>query len=258
MKRYVGAGVRKEGDNNFFIDYTYNYPEDIIDIEEPQLYSSIHDNHIYRFGYRFKDDVDSKSRTAFIHSVKQIGDHPLTDSQLDQFIKRPLAYLDDMINLYDIDCMVYPASNRSPLVIKMIRAINDMTSHDMHKCSFELVKQAPTNISFDWGAFESEHVDDAGYRDSVRYIENVLLPKLHDLDYFSIARDVKSKYRKYLTGFLKFADIADIEKFSRLQGANILVVDDINTTGSTLQEILRILSKLNHECNIFVYTLIGK
>lgn len=191
MKRLVYAGARKI-DTGFEIDYTYNYPNDIIDIVEPQLYDTIHNNNVYHFGYRFNDDVDSNDRTKFIHVIKQIGDTKLTDDQLDQFIKRPLKYLNNKINLYNIDCMVYPLSNRSPLVAKIVRAINDMTSHEMHRCSFEFV--------------ESDN------------------------------------------------------SFSKLRGNNILVVDnnDINTAGSTIHEILRKLGKINNNCNIYVFTLIGK
>ena len=155
MNRAVYSGVRKASEG-YKIDYTYNYPEDLIDIVEPQLYQSIHGNDIYYFGYRFKDNADSKERTEFIHSVKQIGDNPLSDSELDQFIKRPLKYLNGVINIYKIDCIVYPVSNRSPLVSKMMRAINDITSHETHRCSFEFVKQAPASIGFDFESFEME------------------------------------------------------------------------------------------------------
>lgn len=257
MKRWIYAGVSLK-DNNYVFDYTYNYPDDLIDIVEPQLYQSIHDNDIYHFGYKFNDNASSSDRTAFIHAIKQIGDNPLSDSQLEQFIKRPLKYLDEKVNLYDIDCMVYPLSNRSPLVSKMIRCINDMTSHDMHSGSFELLKQAPTNIGFDFDAFERDHGADSGYKSMLNHIEETLIPKLQSLDYFSIARDVKSKYRPYITGFLDFKDQETADRFAKLQGVNILVVDDINTTGSTLHEILRKLGKINHNCNIYVYTLIGK
>jgi len=257
MKRLIYSGVRQDKDK-FYVDYTYNYPEDIIDIVEPQLYTRIDGNAVYTFGYRFKDSVDSTTRTQFIHAVKQIGDNILSDDQLHQFISRPLAYLDQIVNLYDIDCMVYPLSQRSPLVSKIIKCINDITSRDMSRSSFEFVKTAPTDINFDFDSFESDHGNEQGYTQMFEYVNNMLLPKLHRLDYFSIARDVKAKYRPYITGFIGFNDPEDIEKFSKLQGQNILVVDDINTTGSTLNEILRILGKLNHDCNIFVYTLIGK
>ena len=257
MKRVVYAGARKV-DNEFVIDYRYNYPEDLIHIEEPQLYESVHNNDIYYFGYVFNKSATSKDRTEFIHSVKQIGDNSLSDDQLDQFIKRPLKYLHQKVNIYNIDCMVYPLSNRSPLVSKMIRAINDMTSHEMRRCSFEFVKQAPTNIGFDFESFEADHGSDEGYRDMLKYINKDLIPKLQKLDYFAIAQNVKSKYRPYITGFLDFKDQESADRFARLQGSTILVVDDINTTGSTLHEILRKLVKINSYCEIFVYTLIGK
>lgn len=257
MKRLVYAGVRKV-DKGFEINYTYNYPNDIIDIVEPQLYETIHNNNVYHFGYRFNDDVDSNDRTKFIHAIKQIGDTKLTDDQLDQFIKRPLKYLNDKINLYKIDCMVYPLSNRSPLVAKIVRAINDMTSHEMHRCSFEFVKTAPVNIGFDFESFEADNSDKAGYNQMIEYINDSLLPKLHSLDYFSIAQNVKSKYRPYITGFIDFKDQESADRFSKLQGDNILLVDDINTTGSTIHEILRKLGKINNNCNIYVFTLIGK
>ena len=256
MKKIIYSGVRKASDG-YKINYVYNHPEDIISIVEPQLYESIHNNKVYRFGYKFNDTASSKDRTNFIHSVKQIGDAPLEDYELEQFIKRPLGYLDQEVNLYKIDCMVYPLSKRSPLVSKIVRCINDMTSHESHKCSFEFVKQAPTNIGFDFEAFELDHGNEQGYDQMLRYVESVLLPKLHALDYFSIAQNVKSKYRPYITGFIDFADQEQADRFARLQGANILVVDDINTTGSTLNEILRKLGEINQNSNIYVYTLIG-
>lgn len=91
----------------------------------------------------------------------------------------------------------------------------------------------------------------------IAYINSELMPKLKSLDYFSIAQIVKSKYRPYITGFLDFKNIDDCNRFANLQGSDILVVDDINTTGSTLHEILRKLGKLNNNCNIYIYTLIG-
>lgn len=256
MKRIL-CGVRPQEDK-FIIDYTYNYPEDIIDVVEPQLYTTTKHNDIYYFGYKFKDDVDSNTRTNFIHSIKQIGPSALTDEEVDQFIERPLADLDKRINLYHIDCLVYPISNRSPLVSKIIRAINSTTSRDMSRCSFEFVKQTPTDISFDFDSFEADYSDHPGYAQMLDYIENILLPKIHNLDYFSIAQNVKTKYRPYITGFINFSSDEDIMKYSKLQGSNILVVDDVNTSGSTLDEILRVLNKVNVGCNIYIYTLIGK
>ena len=257
MKKVIYSGARIDKDH-IYIDYTYNHPDDIVDVIEPQMYSRIKGNAIYYFGYKFNDNASALDRSKFINAIKQLDDNGLSDDELEQFIARPLAELDEIINLYDIDCLVYPLSNRSPLVSKIIKCINSMTSHEMARCSFEFVKSAPSSLAFDYELFESEKGDQQGYRQMLRYVDEELMPKLHDLDYFSIARDVKPKYRRYIEGFLNLSSDKDIEKLSKLQGPNILVVDDINTTGSTLNEILRKIGQINKSCNIYIFTLIGR
>lgn len=43
-----------------------------------------------------------------------------------------------------------------------------------------------------------------------------------------------------------------------IQDGKILIVDDINTSGATLTEILRIVKSINKDCEIFIFTLLGK
>lgn len=43
-------------------------------------------------------------------------------------------------------------------------------------------------------------------------------------------------------------------ELSKLKGDKILVVDDINTSGSTLDEILRKISEINKGCEIYLHT----
>ena len=262
MKRYIrnnsiSAGIRPDTDGHYVFDYTYNLPSDIIHIQPPQLYKSIEGNNVYWFGYMFNDDVSSKDRTSFINYLKGIGDDKISASDLKHLIELPLDELNNNINLYHIDCFVYPLSNRSELVSTMVKTINRWTSREMDRLSFELVKSAPKDIGFDWKSFSSDYErDPLRYKQMSKYIEDKLLPKIHQLDYFSLAHNVKPKYRPYIQNFLKMSE-SDIEILSRLQGDNILVVDDINTSGSTIQEIIRIISSVNSNCNIYIYTLIG-
>ena len=71
MKRYIYGGVRPD-DGDYVFDYLYNLPDDIIEISPPQLFRSSIRNHIYWFGYMFKDSVSSKQRTDFINYIKGI------------------------------------------------------------------------------------------------------------------------------------------------------------------------------------------
>ena len=58
--------------------------------------------------------------------------------------------------------------------------------------------------------------------------------------------------------FLKFADKADEELCASIRRQNVLVVDDVATSGSTLGEILRTLRILNEDNNITIFSLIGR
>lgn len=258
LRKTITSGVRLSDDGQYYEISNINLANDIIDLVDPQLYKSIRGTDVYWFGYRFNDDVNSKDRTKFIHYVKGLSSSSIPDDDLMRLVERPLAALNKAVNLYDIDCFVYPVSGRSQLVSKMVQVINRFTSREMPRLSFELVKSAPVDIQFDWDLFESDLGDNpTRYAQMSEYVNDTLLPMIHGLDYFSLANSVKPKYRKYITNFLSFSD-EDIKKLSALHGSNILIVDDISTSGSTLDEILRIVSKINQQCRIYVYTLIGK
>ena len=49
----------------------------------------------------------------------------------------------------------------------------------------------------------------------------------------------------------------DEELSSMIRQQNVLVIDDVTTSGSTLNEILRKLSILNEDNDITIFSLIG-
>ena len=86
-----------------------------------------------------------------------------------------------------------------------------------------------------------------------------MLELIHQKDYFTIARDVrKSRFRPYMVNFLRFATEEDRELCATIRNQNILVMDDVTTSGSTLNEILRTLRILNEDNEITIFSLIGR
>ena len=86
-----------------------------------------------------------------------------------------------------------------------------------------------------------------------------MLDLIHRKDYFTIAKDVrKSRLRPYIMSFLRFASEEDRELCATIRKQNILVMDDVTTSGSTLNEILRTLRILNEDNEITVFSLIGR
>ena len=246
-------------DGNYVFDYTVSYPKDILILQPPQPVASTHGDNVYWFGYSFRPEVSSPDREQFINYIKGLSDPSITDKELERLLVMPLRALDQMINRYAIDCFVYPLSGRSELVTKMVQTINRFTSRDMDKISFELVKSLPRDVTFDEEMLRADIGHDPNrFKQVMEYVNSVVLPSIHKEGYFSLAERVKkSKYRKYITNYLSISE-DDMERLAKLDGASVLVVDDINTSGATLDEILRTIRKVNRSCRIFLYTLIGK
>jgi pyrimidine operon attenuation protein/uracil phosphoribosyltransferase len=96
-------------------------------------------------------------------------------------------------------------------------------------------------------------------KEEVRQSINNMLELIHQKDYFTIARDVKkSRFRPFMIQFLKFASEADKELYATIREQNVLVIDDVTTSGSTLNEILRSLRIVNDDNNITIFSLIGR
>lgn len=58
--------------------------------------------------------------------------------------------------------------------------------------------------------------------------------------------------------FLRFKDEKDKQLCSTIRKQNVLIVDDVTTSGSTLNEILRALRVLNEDNQITIFSLIGR
>ena len=241
-KSKITSGVRLDGDK-FVFDKSKNLPSDIVDLVSLQIYQSNFGKYTYWFGYKFNDLASSKDRSEFIHAIKGLSNKNISDDELTEFIDEPIFELDRFVNTYDISAIIYPLSGRSKLVSKMIHELSRFTSHDTRRLSFELVKSVPTDIDFDWDSFEADTMYDRNkYEQMKEYVETKLIPAIHSLDYFSIAQNVKPKYRKYIKNYLSMSD-SDTKKLSSLKGGTILIVDDINTSEATLEEILRKVRK---------------
>ena len=189
----------------------------------------------------------------------------LQDSpDLTQFIKKAVDNLDKKINLYDYNLVVMPESS-SKVNQYMLRYIYRFAQPMLRE--MELVKALPSSISFDMDAFEKQYFNDVLENGRPRYTEKQkeevrqsitsMLDLIHRKDYFTIAKDVKkSRWRPYITNFLKFATPADEELCKKIRQQNVLVIDDVTTSGSTLNEILRTLRILNEDNEITVFSLI--
>ncbi|MBR0037693.1 MAG: hypothetical protein IJP70_08650 [Bacteroidales bacterium] len=251
-------------EKKFVFDFEHDGAADIVSLTGSGYQIQAFGKCFY-YGYEFTEQVDSSVRTAFIKYVKfteVLQDCP----ELTDFIKNAIDNLHQKINLYNYDLVVMPESS-SKVNQYMLRYIYRFAQPALFKMT--LVKALPSNISFDMKAYEKQYLDDVLENGMPRYSPaakeqakasiNAMLDMIHQKDYFTIAKDVKkSKLRPYIMNFLRFESEEERELCSRIRRQNVLVIDDVTTSGSTLNEVLRTLRILNEDNNINIFSLIGR
>lgn len=251
-------------EKKFVFDFEHDGAEDIVSLTGEGYQVEAFGKCFY-YGYEFSDQVDSSVRSAFIKYVK-FTDDLQNNAELTNFIKKAIDNLSHQINLYDYNLVVMPESS-SKVNQYMLRYIYRFAQPTLRK--MELVKALPSNISFDMDAFEQSYLNDVLENGRPRYTEPQkeevrqsiykMLDLIHQKAYFTIAKDVKkSRFRPYMMQFLKFASSFDEELCTTIRHQNVMVIDDVTTSGSTLNEVLRTLRILNENNQITIFSLIGR
>jgi hypothetical protein len=251
-------------EERFVFDFEHDGTDDIVSLTGEGYQVEAFGKCFY-YGYEFSDQVDGNVRSAFIKHVK-FTDDLQNNPDLTQFIKKAIDQLNRRINLYDYNLVVMPESS-SRVNQYMLRYIYRFAQPLLRK--MELVKSLPASISFDMDAYEQSYLNDVLENGRPRYTQTQkeevkqsigkMLDLIHQKDYFTIARDVrKSRFRPYMMNFLRFASEQDKELCATIRNQNILVIDDVTTSGSTLNEILRVLRILNEDNKVSIFSLIGR
>lgn len=251
-------------EERFVFDFEHDGTDDIVSLTGEGYQVEAFGKCFY-YGYEFSDQVDGNVRSAFIKHVK-FTDDLQNNPDLTQFIKKAIDQLNRRINLYDYNLVLMPESS-SRVNQYMLRYIYRFAQPLLRK--MELVKSLPASISFDMDAYEQSYLNDVLENGRPRYTQaqkeevkqsiGKMLDLIHQKDYFTIARDVrKSRFRPYMMNFLRFASEQDKELCATIRKQNILVIDDVTTSGSTLNEILRVLRILNEDNKVSIFSLIGR
>lgn len=219
----------------------------------------------FYYGYEFAEQVDGALRSAFIKYLK-FSESIQKDSNLTQFLQKAVNDLGRKINLYHYDLIIMPESS-SKVNQYLLRYLYRFAQPSLHY--MELVKSLPSRITFDMDGYEMQYLNDVLENGRPRYTPaqkeeakqriNDMMDLIHKKDYFTIAKDVKkSRFRPYIQRFLNFASPADEQLYASIHDQNILVVDDVTTSGSTLNEVLRALRTLNDSNHITVFSILGR
>ncbi|AFF28112.1 gp114 [Sphingomonas phage PAU] len=252
--------------NELVFNFDQDSESDIILLNTGLKKSDMFDS-VFHFSYEFTDKASSSDRTKFFNEFRFGANISKTDSN--RFISTAISRLDKEIDLRKFDAIVLPRS-RSEINSRMLKFIT-RTSR-IKPFSFELVKKQTSDINFDIDRFTDEVLNSTvmmGSKERPRYTDkqkSEALQKMKNIidsvrksDYFSIAESIKTnKLKEYVEEFLEFENEESKNTYEKLKDKNILVIDDVTTTGSTIIEIIKTLQAVNRSNKIVIFSLIGK
>lgn len=248
--------------------FTFNFEEegdtDIIQLTKGGYNVSAF-GHCFYYVYKFTDKASSDKRAAFIHSIK-FPYGRISDQDKNKFIINAVDSLDREVSLPSFDLLVYPESI-SELNREMTKYLNRIAQPRV--VSMEVVKALPSKIEFDYERFEFEVLQSKLPDGSNRYTDrqkrevlndiHSMMDAIHSLEHFSIARNVKKvEYRQCIKNYYKFSNNDDKKLYEAILNGNVLVIDDIATSGTTISYILKCLRSVNDSNKIVIFSLIGK
>lgn len=254
-KSELASGVTYNRESNTFnFDFTKEDENELISLTDIALYQSSMHTHVYLYGYRFKENVPKDVRKEFVVQIKGLSKTKINSVFFKKFLTRLIVELGN--KLYDITAVLYPSSQRTQINVELVKYIRKFALVDSKDfLTLDFVKSLPQEVEFDYTAFEQDE-DNEQYGKWLKVVNNVM-KKIHNLnDYFSMSKNVDFHMRPYIRNFLKIREHPDL--LSKIDGGRILLVDDINTTGSTLVECIRAINRVAIPKQIIVFTLLGK
>ena len=263
LKNQINEGVSFNG-NSFDFNFIHDDEKDIIhlcnnNLEKKECMGIKY----YYYAYYFTKYTPSTIRTKFLQTLKF---HQEGDKEVERFISSAIEKLDKEIVLPLYDAIIVPESKSNLAREISIEAYKYARPNGVY--TFELIKDLPSRINFDYESFTYQVLNgfingkprytEKEKEEVLSIIEN-LINDIHKLDYFSIARNIKNKkYKPFITNYLKFASDREERAYKAITKSNVLIIDDIATSGTTLQQILKTIRTINDTNDITIFTLIGK
>ena len=265
FEEFLFEGVKfNDKENTFTFDFDNDGIDDTIKMQTP-LFSKIGSMpaDVYHFAYYVEPHTPKYNE--FITYVKKA--EALKNPDILNFVNMGVRKFatDKHINMHEFGAVLFPQS-RSPINSKIVEICS--TKYNMISRTYELIKNAAKYVKFDYDNFTNNVLsvknDDGSPKynaDSRKRILNNIREIMYAIntsdDYVSIASTMKSEWRKYIYDFLIFKTEQDKKDFMRFTEKSVLIIDDIFSSGTTVNEIVKIVNAIAPNTKIVVFTLIG-
>lgn len=238
MKNYILEGIRFEHDK-YILDFNIDKESDIVNLHFQKFNKafSIKNGESVFYGYKINKNVNDALVKNFRIAVKT-----MQIPEIESLINKSITGFDALYPVSKFDIIITPKSS-SPLNSIISKKIKDKAGVNTLIATDLIVKNAIENIQVDY-----TKIHDTNLKTSIEKIINAP-------GGFKIT-NVPPQYRKLIMNYLKFSDDTSRRIFNAITKGNVLLIDDILTTGSTILEMSRLTKSLGAD-NIMFYIFLS-
>ena len=240
MKNNILEGISYEN-NDFIFNFNNDKSTDIVNLKFQsynKLFSTKNGEKVF-YAYKINKEVDPKIVSIIKNSIKQLEHEP----EINLMINKSIIGLDSLYPISKFDLIISPksSSNLNLIITKKLKdkaGINTILANDV------IIKNLADNIQVDYSKIKDESLKN-------RIIQLINMPSGFKI------QNVPPRYRSAISNYLKFKDDTSRNIFNTIQQGNVLLIDDILTSGNTLLEMTNLIKSFGANdiyCYIFLST----
>lgn len=230
----------------FDFDWSLDTPEDVVHLTQTKIGATKFRKRMYYFGYKINTNgkVDKEYKKLFLQFIKSGVNN---DSRITEMVSKCVEcfYTASEITNFDYIAKLPSQSKLNALIVELIKEFDDPQE-------VELIKKPTEELEFDWDKFKENFKGDEEYFNKFYAYINNYIATLKKNPYFSISK-VRRQYRKYLKPMLIFGE----DKIENTQNTNLLLIDDIMSSRSSLDMAINLLDQIDFKGTITILTLIN-
>jgi len=250
-------GIRYE-DNEIIFDFSEDNPDDIIPLKLQKYnkkfvsMNNIPTYYAYRINPVYKGSIQSDPRISTIRdAIKNVN---INQGDFTQLITKAFINFDqNIVNISSYDLIVLPQSS-SPLLTQVVNSLGRKYGTAVEVIDSAFVKNKITDITVDPQIIQqirTKHGDKKANYIANRYEKLIKSAEVNGE--FKMKKIPTSMgFRRGITNFLHINNNREDAIFKQVYGGNVLIIDDIITSGTTMVEMARLLEDLGaNEVNAF-------
>lgn len=250
IKQTLQEGVtRISGDYHF--DWEKDSSSDLMKLKFMPWHSSkINFNgtdtlYSYYYAYKINYEREIFRGLNFLKDLKMM-EGSFRSNDINILIKKAILGFTNKVNIKTYDTIISPMSS-SKILYELIKGLESKIGV-VNTFTDGFIKDTSNNIKLDKNKFNKIPIQIKN--NIIKFFKNATIPGKP----FKM-KEIKPEYRKFFKKFLKFNNKNQREMFNAISGKRVIVIDDYETSGTTIKEMVRLLSEVG-AIEVIVFVLI--